>query len=79
MQLSQEEGQFYRQLFKVLSDPAINDLFVKFAQMKYNNAINKVRTKLDPYDYGYQNGAADTWQQVSNIKNTVTEILKNVG
>lgn len=77
--LTTEEIGFYKQLYAVLCDEKTNELFVKYSKKMYDNAIKKVRTKQDTYEYGYNNGVADAWQHIGQLKYHLTEIMKNVG
>lgn len=73
------EIQFYRELYKVISNPDIEQLFVKYAQIHYNKAIFKTRTEQTLYAYGYNNGSADAWEAILNLKQNVTKIMNNIG
>lgn len=73
-----EEQAYYTSLYKVINDPVINELLVKYAKMKYDNAIKNMRSKKELYDYAYNNGIADAFQDLINLKTTVMGILRNV-
>jgi hypothetical protein len=72
------EAKYYRDLYRIVSNPDIEQLFVKYAQMQYNKALAKLRTKQADYEQGYSNGNLDAWQEVINLKANITKIMQNV-
>lgn len=77
--LSEQEKQFYRNLYKLLANEEINSTLVKYAEMQYNKALNTIRVRKDSvYDYGYGNGNADAWQAIVNLKDHVTKIMREI-
>lgn len=77
--LSSEEIAFYRNLYRVFNDPTISDNIVKYAQMKQELALKRVRGKNDQYDQGYFNGLADAWTDIVNLRSALLEIMKQIG
>lgn len=75
--LTPQEALFYRDLYKVISDPVINELLVKYATLEYNKAIRSSRSKKELYDYGYSNGTADAWQDIMSLKQKLTKVMQN--
>lgn len=76
--LSPQEAVYYRDLYRLVTDPIINDLLVKYAKIQYDIAIRSSRSKKELYDYGYGNGQADAWQDIINLKDKLTKIINNV-
>lgn len=72
------EAKFYKDFYRILNNPEIEQLFVKYAQMKYNSSIKKVLLKHDVYDSGFHSGQALAWQDLIQLKSTVTEIMRNL-
>lgn len=77
--MTPDDIKFYRDLYRVMADPAINALIVKYAEKQYNKGLQSVRVKHDSlYDYGHANGVADAWEHVIKLKDTLTKIMQNV-
>jgi len=77
--LTEDEKKFYRDLYRIINDPKVNDIIVTYAKKEYNKAVKDIRTKREPYEYGYGNGSADCWQHIIELKARLTEIMKNIG
>lgn len=77
--MTPEEKKFYKDLYKVLTNPDIEQLFVKYARIQYNKAIQKVRVEQTQYAYGYNNGMADAYEDFLNLKERITKIMQNIG
>lgn len=77
--LTGEEFIFYKTLFTLVSDNTVNEAFTKYAKLQYDKAVKNNRIKKDIYEFGYNNGEADAWQHLINIKSKLTEIMKSAG
>lgn len=73
------EKLFYRNLYRILSDENTNKALQQYATIEMDKSIAKVRTKTDEYFHGYNNGAADAWKHIIELKIKITEIMKNIG
>jgi hypothetical protein len=77
--MTPEDMKFYRDFYKVMSNPEVEQLFVRYAQILYNKALAKIRTEQEPYSYGYCNGQLDAWDTILTLKTTLTKIMQNIG
>lgn len=77
--MTPEEVHFYREAYRTIGDPVIQEQLVKYAKMQYNKADKKLKCKNDQYDYGYWVGQLDAWQEIITLKVKLAEVLKNIG
>lgn len=79
MNAKQQHSRSLQDLLVIISDPAINELFVSYAQMKYNIAVQDLKSAREPIDFGRAQGQAKAWEDMINIKQRVQDAVMNAG
>lgn len=79
--MNEKQAQIRRlqDLLVIISDPAINDLFVSYAEMKYNKAVHDLKYAREPMDVGRAQGQVTAYEDMINIKQRLQDAVMNAG
>lgn len=72
------EAAFYKALYRVVSSQDF-DLVVKYGKIKQDQAVKQVRSKKEIYEYGFNNGYADAWEEIITLRSSLIKIMQNIG
>lgn len=78
---SEQEKQIraLKSLLIVVSDPEISELFANYAEINYNNALERLKSGTTPIEIGRAQGEANTWFHLMRLKEKVMDTVNKAG
>ena len=76
--MTEQDTVFYRNLYKLLANEEANNLLKKYATSQYEKHLRTVRVSKDLIDISRANGQLDAWNDIINLKEYITKIMREI-
>lgn len=76
--MTEQESTFYRNFYKLLANDEANKLLKTYATAQLDKHMRVVRVSRDMNEIQRANGCIDAWNDVINLKDTLTKIMREI-
>lgn len=76
--MTEQETAFYRNFYKILCNEETNNLLKKYATSQLDKHLRVVRASRDMNEIQRANGCMDAWNDIINLKEHITKIMREI-